>query len=157
MADDITITPTPYTVLYDGVISRLKSYDFIKITEHEVQDILFDYIRPSIVRFKHCKQDLKNRDDNSKTFHIELTDEEIEILIRLMFIEYLSANYINVPSMLKSSLSSKDFNAFSPQAHLDKLIALRDTYKREVNQMISVYSYTNSRLFEVKTSEIIEG
>jgi hypothetical protein len=42
---------------------------------------------------------------------------------------------------LKTTLSSKDFNAFSPAQHLSKLLSLDDTLKSEINQLISVYAW----------------
>ena len=147
MSNEIIIVPTTYKELSDGMLSKLKSFEYIKITEEEMDEIIFDYIKPAIVKFKTCKQNLKDRDDINRTFNIELTDEESEILVLFMLIEYLSATYINVPTLLKQSLSSKDFNVFSGANHLDKLILLRDTYKREARQLASVYSHYESDLF----------
>ena len=148
MADVVPINPTPYKYLIDGVISKLKSFEYINMTEDQMDEIIFDYIKPAIVKFRACKQNLRDRDDVLQTFNIELTDDESEILILFMLVEYLSATYINVPTLLKQSLSSKDFNVFSGANHLDKLILLRDTYMREAKQLVSSYSHYGSTLFE---------
>ena len=137
---------TPYKVLFDGVISKLRSTGIPNLTEEEFDEILLDYIRPACVKFKACKQDLNRRSDALASFEIELTDEEIEILVGFIYIEYLTANYINVPSLLRQSLSSRDYHAFSSRNHLDGLIGLRDTVQKEIKQMISIYSNLGSNL-----------
>jgi len=69
---------TPYKVLFDGVISKLRSTGIPNITEDEFDEILLDYVRPACVRFRACKQDLSKRNDTLATFEIELLDEEID-------------------------------------------------------------------------------
>lgn len=96
--------PTSYHVLFDGVLSKIKDYDFIKFSKEEIYSIMSDYIKPAIVRFSTCKQNLTDRDDFLQQFNVELTETEIEILINYMLISYLDSNYICVPTMLKSSL-----------------------------------------------------
>ena len=135
---------TPYKELFDGVITKLRSSGIPNITEEELDSILFDYIKPACVKFKACRQDLKKRNDTLASFEADLTDDETEILINFMYIEFLSANYINVPSLLRQSLVSRDYHAFSSRNHLDGLINLRDVIKRETRQMISVYSNSES-------------
>jgi len=138
---------TPYKVLFDGVITKLRSTGIPNITEDELDDILLDYIRPACVRFWACNQDLNSRNDVLASFEIELTDDEVEILVEFMYVEFLNANYINVPSLLRQSLVSRDYHAFSSRNHLDGLIGLRDKAKAEARHLISVYSNINSDLF----------
>ena len=145
--------PTPYKLLSDGILTRLKSSGLHNITENELDEIIFDYIKPAAVKFKACRQNLADKDEAAKIFNIDLTDEETEILINLMLVEYLSANYINVPSLLRQSLTSKDFQVFSSRNHLDGLMSLRDMYKKEARQMISIYSNTGSELFSMLKSK----
>lgn len=142
------MTPTPYSILYESVLSKVKDYDFLSLTEAEVYEIMFDYIRPAIVKFKCCKQDLKDRDDLCECFRIELTDEEIEILSDFMVVVYLDANYIRVPAAMKQQLSSKDFNTFSPSALLEKVTVVRNKYMQEAKQAMVDYSYKDSKLFQ---------
>jgi hypothetical protein len=94
-------------------------------------------------------------------FEVELTDDETEILINFMYIEFLSANYINVPSLLRQSLVSRDYHAFSSANHLNGLIGLRNTIKKETRQMISAYSVENSevlgKLKRMKDEQAVAG
>ena len=130
---------TPYTVLYESVLSKIKDYDFLNLEEQDIYAVLSDYIRPAIVSFRICKVDLADRDENG--FHITLNDTEIEILSNYMVINYLDSNYIRVPLALKQTLSSKDFNAFSPANQLDKLITVRNKYLSDNETLLCRYSW----------------
>lgn len=142
--------PTPYKILYDSVLSKIKDYDFLNLDESQVYSILLDYIRPAVVKFRPCKQDLSNRDDLLEVFNIALTDDEIEILSDFMVVEYLDSNYIRVPAAMKQVLSNKDFNTYSPANLLEKVTSVRNQYMSEAKQLMRDYSYRNSVLFETK-------
>ena len=139
---------TPYKILSDGVIDKLKSSGLPNITEEFLDEIILANLRTACIKFKACKQKLSDRDDMLQQFNIDLTDEEIEILIYFLFIEYLSANYINAPELLKQALPSKDFHAWSHKNHLDGLKDLRSIYASEARQMASAYSNQDSALFK---------
>ena len=147
---------TPYKVLFDGVIDKMRSTGIPNISEDDFDDILSSYIRPACVKFRASRQNLSLRDDTLAMFTIELTDEEIEILVNFLYIEFLTANYINVPSLLRQSLVSRDYHAFSSANHLKGLIELRATVQRETRQLISIYSHMESQLF-TKLKEKQEG
>jgi len=132
---------TPFKELYESVLSKIKDYDFLNLNEEEIYEVLSDYLRPAIAAFRGCKQDLSQRDDMQ--FHCKLTDTEIEILSNYMVINYLDSNYIRVPLALKQTLSSKDFNAFSPANQLDKMIAMREKYRKDNETLLSRYRWIN--------------
>lgn len=130
---------TPFTELYDSVLSKTKNYEFFKMEQEDVYSILSDYLRPAIAAFRSCKQDISQRTETG--FECDLTDTEIEILSNYMTIAYLDSNYIRVPLALKQTLSSKDFNAFSPANHLDKMVEMREKYRKDNETLLVRYSY----------------
>ena len=130
---------TPFTVLYESVLSKIKDYDFLNLEETDIYEVLSDYLRPAIASFRGCKQDLSKR--NKKKFEATLTDAEIEILANYMVIAYLDSNYIRVPLALKQTLSSKDFNAFSPANQLEKMVAMREMYRKDTETLLSRYRW----------------
>lgn len=132
---------TPYTQLYESVLSKIRDYDFANLRQSEVYEVLSDYLRPAIAAFRGCRQDLSARDQALAAFHCTLTDTEIEILSNYMVIAYLDSNYIRVPLALKQTLSSKDFNAFSPANQLEKMMALREMYRKENETLLSRYRW----------------
>ena len=131
---------TTYKELYNSVYSKIKDYDFCEMLESEADDILRDYIRPAILKFEDCSQDLTDRDDEAEQFNIDLTDINFEILSNFMVIEYLDATYIRTTMMLKAYMSTSDFHKYDNKDVLGKVIEVRDMYKRENKQLMINYS-----------------
>lgn len=130
---------TPYKVLYDNVLSKIRDYDLNDLEENEIYEILSDYLLPAIVSFRVCKKDLSDRD--SVGFNATLNDTEIEILSNYMVLEYIRGNYIRVPNMMKMQLSSKDFNAFSPANQLDKIQSSADKLLFDTETLVTRYTW----------------
>lgn len=142
---------TPYSALYQSVLSKLKDYAFADMTDEEIYAVLKEYIRPAAVRFSTCAR--LERDDAAAAFAAMLSDDEIEILSLFMVVEYLDANFIRVPAMMRPALPSKDFAAFSPANHLSKLMDMRSLYMKEAWQHMRDYSYRVSPLFQREGAE----
>ena len=49
---------TTYKELADLVFRKIKDRQFCEMSEEEAYDIVIGYMRPAIVKFKSCKQDL---------------------------------------------------------------------------------------------------
>ena len=148
---------TTYKELYNSVYSKIKDYDFLSMTEEEADDILHDYIRPAIVDFEDCKQDLSDRDEVGKTFNIDLTDINFEILSNFIVIKYIEATYINTPMALKAYMSTSDFHKYDNKDVLGKVIEVRDMYLKRNKQLMINYSLRGkdsslSKLYEEKSN-----
>ena len=139
--------PTLYSEIFDAALSKLKDYDLFDLSQEDCYTILLAYLRPACVKFRVCRQNLKNRCDTLQSFNIQLTDDEIEILANEVAREYISANYIKTQLLLKTALPSRDFSSFSNANHLDKLLDLHKTLKKDNEQLISQYSWSASGLF----------
>lgn len=133
--------PTPYEKMYENLLPKFRSYEIPLMTTEEVKEELHNYILPAIVRFHVCDNNLENRDDILEQFNECLSDNEIEIISNFMLLEYIDANCIRTPSLLKVNLSSSDFNAFSPANFLDKLLLMHETYRKENETLLSRYSW----------------
>lgn len=138
---------TTYKELYNSVYSKIKDYDFINIGEDAADDILHDYIRPAIVAFEDCKQDLSDRDDVLMQFNFDLPDIDFEILSNFMVITYLDATYIRTPLALQAHMSTSDFHKYDNKDVLSKVIEVRDMYKKENKQLMINYSFKNNSDF----------
>lgn len=143
---------TAYKELYNSVYSKIKDYDFINIGEDAADDILHDYIRPAIVAFESCKQDLSDRDEVLMQFNFDLPDIDLEILSNYMVIAYLDATYIRTPLALQAHMSTSDFHKYDNSNVLGKVIEVRDMYKKENKQLMINYSFKKDselqRIFE---------
>lgn len=117
--------------------------------EDTAYQIVIEYIRPAIVKFQSCKQDLSDRDDKLSQFNFALTDDTFEILVNYMVIEWLTSNYILTWDALKSSLTSSDFKKIDTKDMLTKTMELRKTLMNENNQLGINKSYRNSDIFDM--------
>ena len=95
---------TTYKELYESVYSKIKDYDFAQMLEEDADEILHDYIRPAIVAFECCNQDLSDRDETLGQFNFDLNDVNFEILSNFMVITYLDSTFIRNSLMLQALL-----------------------------------------------------
>lgn len=145
---------TSYHELADSLFNKIKDYDFISMDEQAAYEIVINYIRPAIVQFENCKQDLSDRDDESLEFNFRLTDNTFEMLVNYMVIEWLTSNYILTGQALKARMSTADFHALNQYQNLGKLMELRDGLLAENKQLAINKSYKDSNLFTVLRKKV---
>lgn len=133
--------PTSYEKLYENLLSKFRSYEIPLMSTEEVKDYLHDFLISAISRFHVCRKDLNDRDDILQRFNIELSDIEIEILSNYLLIEYIDSEYIRTPTLLKVSLPSSDFKAFSGANMLEKLMNMHKTYLSENETLLARYAW----------------
>lgn len=142
--------PTSYEKLYENLLPKFRSYEIPLMSTEEVKDYLHDFLIPAISRFHVCRKNLNDRDDILQRFNIELLDIEIEILSNYLLIEYIDSEYIRTPTLLKVSLTSNDFKAFSGANMLDKLMAMHSTYVKENETLLSRYAWMGAKELGMK-------
>ena len=140
-------TGTPYKVLFDAVLSKIKDYSLGNLGEDGIYNVLSELIRPAAVKFYSCRRNLSDRDDLLQQFNFELNDTEIEILASLMALEYVDSNYIRLQSALQIAIGSKDFHSSRVPDQLGRLKEIQEVFTKEVEQKISIYSLRRSRVF----------
>ena len=141
---------TPYEKLYENLLPKFRSYEIPLMSTEEVKDYLHDYLISAISRFHVCRKDLNDRDDIIQRFNVDLSDIEIEILTNYLLIELMDSKYVRVPSLLKISLPSSDFKAFSKANFLDKLVAMHKNYVSENETLLSRYAWMGAKESGVK-------
>lgn len=141
---------TPYEKIYDNLLPKFRSYEIPLMSTEEVKDYLHDYLIAATSRFHICRKDLTDRDDAIQRFNADLSDTEVEILTNYLLIELLDSEYIRVPSLLKISLPSSDFKAFSKANLIDKLMAMHKTYVSENETLLSRYAWMGAKEAGIK-------
>ena len=141
---------TPYEKLYENLLPKFRSYEIPLMSTDEVKDYLHDFLIPAVSRFHVCRKDLRDRDDIVQRFNVDLSDIEIEILSNYLLIEYIDSEYIRVPSLLKISLPSSDFKAFSKANMVEKLVSMRTRYLTENETLLSRYAWMGVKESGVK-------
>ena len=71
---------TPYQTVYDRALQKCTDYDLVTLSDVELTEMLHSWLLSAIAKFRQCKNDLKDRDDELAQFNSDLEDEEIEIL-----------------------------------------------------------------------------
>lgn len=137
--------PTLYETIYESFLSKLRSYEIAEMSEDDVRDYLHDYLVSATAKFHVCRKDLDDRDDVLQRFNVELSDVEVDIISNYMLLECIDATYVRTPTLLKASLSSSDFNAFSPANMLSKLTEMQERYLRENETLVSRYAWIGAR------------
>lgn len=136
---------TPYEKIYENLLPKFRSYEILLMTTEEVKDYLHDYLIPATTRFHVCRKDLNDRDDNLQMFNVDLSDIEIEILSNYLLLEYIDSNYVRTPTLLKVSLPSTDFKAFSSANHIEKLMNMHKTFLSENEALLSRYAWMGAK------------
>ena len=136
---------TPYEKIYENLLPKFRDYDIPVMSVDEVKDYLHDFLVPAIARFHVCRKDLNDRNDILERFNCELSDVEIEILSNYALLEYIDSTYVRTPTLLKVSLSSNDFNSYSPANMLDKLMSMRNRYTSENETLLSRYAWLGAK------------
>lgn len=144
---------TTYKELYNSVYSKIKDYDFVQMLEEDADDILHDYIRPAIVAFECCNQDLSDRDEGGGQFNIDLSDTNFEILSNFMVIQYLDSTYIRTSLALKAYMSTTDFHKYDNKDMVGRAVEVRDMYQRENKQLMINYSLRGNSEFSKLCAE----
>jgi hypothetical protein len=129
---------TPYQIVYNTFLGKISDYSFPNMTDATLTSTMHNYLISACVKFKHCRQDLTQRDDTNATFLITLTDEETEILSMNMVLEWMNSKVLD-DKLLKPTLTDKDYNVYSQANQLREVRSAREALKREVKQLIKDY------------------
>ena len=72
---------TSYDSIYQRAVFRFRDYDFMKLEESSISEVLENYLRSAIADFSPvCLENLSDRDDDAGEFHIDLPEVVQEIL-----------------------------------------------------------------------------
>lgn len=120
--------------------------------EDVADSIVIGYIPKACMMFESCNQNLEDRDDELQQFNYTLNKTNKEILLNFMLITYLDTEFLCVPQMLKSRLSSSDFKSLNLHNQLSKVMELRNSLKAENDQLAINKSYRGSKLYDIVTN-----
>jgi hypothetical protein len=134
---------TPYENVFDSFLSKIED-DFYTNIQFDIEADLTKLLNTAIVQFDFPKVDILDKDDVMQQFNIDLSLHEIEILANFMKLEWIKRK-INSASLLQQMIGDKDFRLTSQANHLKVLIDLKSETEKEINSLVTKYSYTNNR------------
>lgn len=135
---------TPYSVIYEGVLDSIKSYNLqSKLPTEDREMILYRLLRKSIIQTqKFSGYNLSSRDDSLQQFNNDLPEEIIEILVQGCLAFWLDDKVLD-EEKTKNRLGSADYNQYSPGNLLKELKALRTDFRKEFKLDAIDYSIRN--------------
>lgn len=133
---------TSYETIYNRFLNKITSYRILELSDNDVQEMLLEWLNAAIPKFKRCKTDLSQRDDELLEFDNDLLENEIEILALLMVNEWLEPQ-INSELNVSQFYGGKEEKFYQQANHLEKLIELKKQNRYEVQKLMRDYAYQN--------------
>ena len=138
--------PTKFEEIYGRAIFRFTDYTFLNVCSDLKECVLEKYLLSAIADFQHsCKVDLNDYDLEKEQFNVELDNEIIEILSLGISFYWLSAQAMN-RQLLKNTIYSKEYIAYSPANLLKEIRTLRDMIGQEYRGKINTYSFRHGSI-----------
>ncbi|WP_099467744.1 hypothetical protein [Konateibacter massiliensis] len=136
---------TNYSEVYSWFLDKVTAYSLTMFNDTEKEDIVYGYMRSACAKFKCCKVDLTDRDDELRVFNNTLNDEILDIISETMVVAWLQPK-LNNEDNLVNSLSTKDYSLYSPANLLAKLTDVFTLAKKNSSIMVSNYSFSHGKL-----------
>ncbi|SCG87935.1 Uncharacterised protein [uncultured Clostridium sp.] len=133
---------TSYEKIYDRFLQKITDYKMLDLSDTEIRQECVKWLSSAIAKFRRCKNDLSQRDNELETFTIDLLDIEIEILATLMVSEWLSPQ-LNSVLYTSQFFGGKEEKFFAQANQLDKLMTLKGNNDVEAKKLMRDYGYQN--------------
>lgn len=131
---------TKYSDVYSWFLDKVTAYSLTMFEDTEKEEIVYGYLRSACAKFKCCKIDLSDRNDELKEFNAELDDEILDIISETMVVAWLQPK-LNNEENLYNSLTTKDYSIYSPANLLAKITDTFKLVKKNSTSMINNYSF----------------
>lgn len=138
---------TSYDEIYKRCARYLTDFDLAQLPQEDADAMFYEWMIGAISKFRKCKSDLSDRDDELRTFNIDLLDVEKEILAVMMAREWL-APQLNSTLITKQVFGGKEEKYYSQAAHLSSLETRDENLKLEAQKLHRDYTYGNNSYLE---------
>ena len=131
---------TSYEEIYNLAANKITDPEIALLLPEDIEELFHGYLISAIPKFRKCKNDLSNRDDELRQFNVDLLDVEKEILAILVVREWLQPQLYSA-LLTKQVFSDKEQKYYSQSQHLSELRALDETLKIEAQKLSRDYTY----------------
>lgn len=136
---------TPYEKVYGRFLARTTDFNLAELDDYTLSEMLKNWLYSAIVKVR-TSTDLSKRDDDNEVFENDLTDLDIELVAMGMTLAWLDQT-LNSTELTLQFIGGKEEKYFSQSAHISELRALRADTLREMQQLYTYDTYTNSDYF----------
>lgn len=134
---------TSYEEIYNLAANKITDPEIALLLPEDIEELFHGYLISAIPKFRKCKNDLSNRDDELRQFNVDLLDVEKEILAILVAREWLQPQLYSA-LLTKQVFSDKEQKYYSQSSHISELRALDETLKIEAQKLSRDYTYCSS-------------
>ena len=134
---------TCYEEIYNLASNKITDPEIALLLPEDIEELFHGYLISAIPKFRKCKNDLSNRDDELRQFNVDLLDVEKEILAILVVREWLQPQLYSA-LLTKQVFSDKEQKYYSQSSHISELRALDETLKIEAQKLSRDYTYGSS-------------
>lgn len=134
---------TSYEEIYNLASNKITDPEIALLSQEDIEELFHGYLISAIPKFRKCKNDLSNRDDELRQFNVDLLDVEKEILAILVAREWLQPQLYS-SLLTKQVFSDKEQKYYSQSSHISELRALDETLKTEAQKLSRDYTYGSS-------------
>lgn len=134
---------TSYEEIYNLASNKITDPEIALLSQEDIEELFHGYLISAIHKFRKCKNDLSNRDDELRQFNVDLLDVEKEILAILVAREWLQPQLYSA-LLTKQVFSDKEQKYYSQSSHISELRALDETLKIEAQKLSRDYTYGSS-------------
>ena len=133
---------TSYEEIYNLAANKITDPEIALLLPEDIEELFHGYLISAIPKFRKCKNDLSDRDDELRQFNVDLLDVEKEILAILVVREWLQPQLYS-SLLTKQVFSDKEQKYYSQSSHLSELRALDETLKIDAQKLSRDYTYGN--------------
>ena len=137
---------TSFETVYGRFLNRITDFNLVDLDDYTFNEMLKGWLRSAIVKVR-TSSDLSKRDEESEVFEIDLSEQDIELLGMGMTLAWLDQR-INSTEYTNLFVGGKEEKFYSPSSQLAELRALRADTLREMQQIYTYSTYTNSDYFD---------
>ena len=138
---------TPFSEIYEIASRKITDPELSQLPEEDLEDMFHGWLISAISQFRKCKNDLSDRDEETKQFNVDLLDVEKEILAILVCRAWLSP-MLRSTLLINQVFSDKEQKWYSQSQHIAELRALDSELKIEAQKLSRDYTYNNSTYWE---------
>ena len=133
---------TSYGEIYERFAQKITDYKLLELSDNDVREMMHSWMVSAISKFKRCKTDLTNRNDELYRFNEDLLDIEKEILAELMVGEWL-APQLNSVLYTSQFFGGKEEKFYIQATGLNSLKSLKETNRVNCLALMRDYGYQN--------------
>ena len=129
---------TTFEQIYKRFFSKVTDDMYMELDKTQTEGLLEELLQGAIPWFEFPRIDLYHYDIEKKTYKMQLSNEEINIIAIYMLVEWFTQQLASVENT-RMKYSGSDFKFTSQANHMSKLLALKKDYEREGHHMQRLY------------------